>query len=262
MRKMATVNDVLKIINTIAPFRLAANYDNVGLLVGDSLSNVTKGLVCLDITMDVVNEAKRKDINLIISHHPIIFNPIKSITKQNNPVVYELIKHEISAIAAHTNLDLVNGGVNDVLFDKLELSDKAPLGPTSPVDELSLGRIGVLKSYMLPEDFAIYVKQKLKAKSIKFNAGNRRIKVVAICGGSGGSIMDIVKESKADAYVTGDIKHDVFVRAQNENFTLIDAGHFTTEVSIVGEITKNLNEHFEEDLFMVARTCIEKIQYI
>jgi len=259
---MRTVYDVLQKVDQIAPFRYAANNDNVGILAGDRDAYITKCLVCLDITMDVVEEALRMGANLIISHHPAIFDPVNSVTKQATPVVFEMVRNGISAIAVHTNLDLVEGGVNDVLFDTLELVNKGPLGPVGLTDNLSVGRIGSLNHFMRPEEFAAYVKQKVGARGVRYVSGNRRIKTVAVCGGSGGSLMDIVRKSGVDAYVTGDIKHDIFIRAQNERFTLVDAGHYATEAAIVQVLAKQLSASFTDLAFKVADHNTEVVRYI
>lgn len=259
---MLTIDDILKRLYTIAPFEMAESYDNVGLLVGDKTARVKRGLICLDITRDVVDEAKHSGIDLIISHHPIIFSPIKSVTKQHTPIVFDLIKHGISAIAMHTNLDLANGGVNDVLFNKLELRDKMPLSLDLESDRESMGLVGRLDEYISPDEFAHYVKDKLSANGIRYYPGNRKIKTVAICGGSGGSVLDTAMELGAHAFVTGDIKHDLFMKSQNDRFTLIDAGHYATEVHIVYELVKNLNDYFDDYIFKVAGSGDEKVKYL
>lgn len=258
---MLIVNDVVKRLNTIAPFHTAQSYDNVGLLVGDSFDRVRKGIVCLDITADVVDEAKHIGANLIISHHPVIFDPIKSVTRQSSPIVFDMIKHNISAIAAHTNLDVANGGVNDALFKKLKLSNKMPLNKGSENDT-SIGSVGELDEYMSPDEFAVYVKECLSANGVRYTIGDRLIKTVAVCCGSGGDELHSVLQGSIDAFVTGDVKHNIFIDAENNNFTLVDAGHFATEAHIVYDLVMMLNDYFDDYIFKVAKSGDEKVRYI
>ena len=116
---MTIVNDIYKAVDKIAPFKLAEKWDNSGLLIGDKNNTVTKVMLCLDITNEIVDEAVKKGANVLISHHPVIFNPLKRI--DTNSLVSKLIKHDISAICAHTNLDMVKGGINDIIAQKLNL---------------------------------------------------------------------------------------------------------------------------------------------
>ena len=256
---MSVVYDIVKKLDSIAPFDTAESYDNVGLLVGDRFDRVSKALVCLDITVDVLDEAKHSDVNLVISHHPVIFDSLKSVTKQNSGIVYDMIRHGISGIAVHTNLDIALGGVNDVLMSKLCLGNRRGL---CSVDDMSMGCVGELDRYMSADEFGLYVKEKLGANGIRYTAGERKIKTVAVCCGSGGFAMEMAMQSRADAFVTGDVKHDVFVTAQNQNFTLVDAGHYATEIHIVDELVKMLNAHFDDCVFMTAKSGGEKVKYI
>lgn len=128
---MALTGDIYKFIDTIAPFKNQEEWDNSGFLVGDEQQAVTKAMVVLDITSDVVDEAIISGARMIISHHPIIFSPIKAVTAQTQPIVYKLVKHGISAVCAHTSLDVAKNGVNDVLAKALGLKNIKGLKTTS-----------------------------------------------------------------------------------------------------------------------------------
>lgn len=136
---MTIVNDIYKAVDKIAPFKLAEKWDNSGLLVGNKNNTVTKVMLCLDITNEIVDEAVKKGANVLISHHPVIFNPLKRI--DTNSLVSKLIKHDISAICAHTNLDMVKGGINDIIAEKLNL--KIIAEPLETVYEDSYYQIAV-----------------------------------------------------------------------------------------------------------------------
>lgn len=128
---MTNVDSIFKYLNEIAPTRLAESYDNPGLLVGDKNKEVKKALLCLDITSACVIEAKEMDAQLLISHHPVIFSPIKNVLSDGATApVYKLVKNDISAICMHTNLDRADGGVNDCLCDAVGLKDITKIGET------------------------------------------------------------------------------------------------------------------------------------
>lgn len=128
---MTNVNSIFKYLNEIAPTWLAESYDNPGLLVGDKNSEVKKALLCLDITSKCINEAKEKNAQLLISHHPVIFRPIKNVLANSTTVpVFNLIKNDMSAICMHTNLDRAEGGVNDCLCEAIGLTDIIKIGET------------------------------------------------------------------------------------------------------------------------------------
>jgi len=125
---MSTVKDVYDCINEIAPFALAESWDNTGLLIGSPQGEVTRALVVLDITGSILEEAVSKGVNLIITHHPVIFSPLKSIREDS--LVYRIIRSGISVISAHTNLDIAGGGVNDCLVSRLGLNEATGLAET------------------------------------------------------------------------------------------------------------------------------------
>ena len=144
-----TVNDIYAYLNEFCPFDTACDFDNVGLLVGDKNANVTKAIIALDCTLDAVNQAIETGAELIITHHPIIFSPLKSVTAEST--VYRLIKNNISVISAHTNLDIAYGGVNDCLAATLNLRDVENVVG----DDGFSFRKGVLQKEYTPEEFAL-----------------------------------------------------------------------------------------------------------
>lgn len=232
------VLDVLNFLNEKYPFKDKCDFDNVGLLVGSASDTVSGILVCLDCTAKAISKAESNGANLIITHHPIIFEPLKNVCESS--LVFTLIKKGISVISAHTNLDVAAGGVNDCLtaalgFENIEdytCSDGykikiASINPTSP------------------DDLAKQVKSKL-GYPIRYSKGGSVIKRVAVCSGSGGSFWEDVIFSKADAYITADIKHNLFYDAENLGITLIDAGHFATENIVVEPLAENLRKAFSK----------------
>lgn len=245
---MITVNDIYNLLDEIAPFRLQDKWDNSGLLVGSPNKKVSKILVSLDITNAVVREAAEKGADLIISHHPVIFSPLKSVACES--VVYNLIQNGISAICSHTPLDVAKGGMNDIIFgllkDRLSLSDDWQiLEPTS--ENTGYGRIctSLNPDGFTPTEMAQILKKVFKCRVVRFSDCERKIKKLAYCSGSGGSMAEMVLKSGADAFITGDIKHDVWITAQNGGLALFDCGHYHTEVIITDYLKEKISERFD-----------------
>lgn len=221
-----TVQNVYEAIDKAAAFSLALDFDNPGLLVGDPQEAVKSAVVALDVTEEVIQEAVSRGANLIVTHHPVIFHPMRRVTADT--LVYRLIREGISVISAHTNLDIAAGGVNDILAGLLELQDAGPAGTEN------LMRVGTLKRGMTPPEFAYYVKQKLDLPALRYCDGGRAIERVAVVGGSGGSMLEEAALAGCEAFVTGDVKHDVMLDAAHRQITLLDAGHFGTETHVLG----------------------------
>lgn len=226
---MATVQMVYDAIDAAADFTLALDFDNPGLLVGDPNEQVRGVLAALDVTDSVIGEAISRRANLIVTHHPVIFHAMKRVT--SDTLVWKLVRAGISVISAHTNLDIAKGGVNDLLAQKLALNEIEVLELTRAPD--GMGRAGVLERGMAPPEFAYYVKRMLDLSAVRYCDGGRVVERVAVCGGSGGSLLDAAVEKGCQALVTGDVKHDVMLDAVHRGITLIDAGHFGTENLVV-----------------------------
>lgn len=224
-----TVKDVYDVINEAADFSLAMDFDNVGMLVGDPSAQVNGVMVALDATDRVIEEAAARGANLLVTHHPVIFHPLKQVTA--DMLVWKLVRAGISVISAHTNLDIAQGGVNDILAGLLSLGEVAPLDPAGGGQ--GLGRVGKLERGMTPPEFAYYVKCRLEVGAVRYCDGGRAIEKVAVGGGSCGSLLGLVAQSGCQAFVTGDVKHDVMLEAAHRGITLVDAGHFGTENPVV-----------------------------
>ncbi|WP_312643345.1 Nif3-like dinuclear metal center hexameric protein [Hydrogenoanaerobacterium sp.] len=255
---MSTVRQIYECIDRFAPFCTAESWDNVGLLVEAKGAEVQKVLVALDITPDVAEEAREIGANLIISHHPVIFDPLRRITSDN--VVYLLAKHDISAICAHTNLDVAQGGVNDILAQRLCLQNVQPLEPLDG-NGLSLGRIGVLEEPMEAEQFLGKVKQKLGCNGLKYTQGRGKVGRVAVCGGAGANLLYRAAELGTDALVTADSKHNLLLDAKRLGIMLIDAGHYCTEQVVLEPLAKRLRQAFPALVVELSQREGDPVQY-
>ena len=251
---MIRVKTIMEEIEKLAPVSLAESWDNVGLMVGNEDSRVTTVFVCLDVTSDNVRRAIDCGADMIISHHPLIFSPVKRIVEQdvNGRILRDLIKNDISVYSAHTNLDNADGGMNDILADRRDLIYTRKFTDEECIDESgkpidNIGRVGILETPMEMSDFAELVKSSLGCNTIRcLGDPSDVIKTVALCSGSGGFGIYAAYHAGADVYVTSDIKHHEAQLALELGLNLIDAGHFETENTICSFMTEYLESRFDE----------------
>lgn len=260
---MAQVNDIYQYLDSVAPFATQLDFDNAGLLVGRGSAEVTRVLVALDITTAVIQEAVDMGAQLIVSHHPVIFHPLKSVVEGDSTgeKVLTLAEHGIAAICAHTNLDAAQGGVNDLLAKQLGLTQIEQLHQDG-VDEqgrpYGIGRVGVLET-IAPLDtaaFAAKVKSDLNAAGVRYADAGKPVCRVAVGGGSCGSMLRDAVASGCDTFVTADVKYDVFLEAKELGINLLDAGHFATENVVVAPLTEKLQKAFPQTA--VIRSVVHK----
>lgn len=239
------VSDIFDYIDNFASFDLAEEFDNSGLLIGDMDAGVENVLISLDLTQSVLNQAKEMGADLIVTHHPVIFEPLKRIGFGD--LVGEAIASKISVICAHTNLDKAVGGVNDCLARALELKNVETLDGFS--DYL---RIGCLSEKLSCECFVKYVSQKLKIPVRATNCCGY-IKNVAVLGGAGEFAWKEALAAGADAFITGESKHHILLAAAEADFCFVDAGHFGTERLVCSGLRDVLKSKFKNDVnFIVA----------
>ncbi len=246
-----TVRDIYNFLDGKFPFTGALDYDNSGLLIGDAEQTVSGAIVCLDCTNSTIELAEKTGAQLIITHHPVIFDPIRSILQGD--IVHEIIKHGISVISAHTNLDTAEGGVNDALANALSLQNIEKI----VCNDGFTFRKGNLGTPMTADELAEFAGKTLGIKP-RYTDGNKKIYTVAVCGGSGGNMIADAIDSGADAYITGDIKHNIFVYAANVGFTIMDCGHFATEQTVIEPLTALLRSKFSDIRFYVDRNSYIK----
>lgn len=238
---MTTVRDVYDFIDSIAPFAGQMGFDNSGLLVGDPNKVVQKLTVSLDITTDTINEAMEQEADLMVSHHPVLFKARKTLL-QGDPA-YLLATSGMSAICAHTSLDIAAGGVNDVLADLFSLSKvEAVTTESMPVPMV---RVGFLPESMRAIELAATVADVLSCK-VRWCDGGKSIETLAVCGGAGGDLAADVAALGVDALLTGDADYHDFLDAEELGVTLIAAGHFETEVPVVPVLAAKIQEHFPD----------------
>ena len=366
---LITIKEIYNFIDKLAPFNTALDFDNSGFLIGDINAIVKNVLLSLDVTPDVVYEAQNLGANLIISHHPVIFRPIKNINF--NTAIHLLSKFDIGVLSAHTNLDMSDYGVNTCLAKRLGLRNlrslfnqsfvdnkshfkkiivfsppesaekiidnmsrfgaghlgnyskcnftsngKGAFYPNksanpysgenekySIVDEIkiemicpdrkvndvikamldvhpyeepafdifdnygiqknnSLGLIGDLETVTDINIFAKFVRDRLNCNGLRYTDCKKQIKTVAVSSGAGGEFIKYAIEKKVDVFVTGEIKHNFIVDANNNGVSIVDAGHYKTEDVIIDFLLEYLSANFNEIKFYKSKEFSDRIKYI
>ncbi len=240
---MVTVNDIYRFLDELAPFGSAEEWDNSGLLVGTEQSEVKTAVVSLDCGEAALSLAESEGAELLITHHPVIFEPL--VTLDDKSYVWRLAKKDISVISAHTNLDIAKRGVNVCLCEKLGLNAR-------PVDGNPFLFCGILSETVNVDTLALKVRDALGCDRVRFSASGRNISRVAVSCGSGGDFLRDALRHGCDALITGDVKHNVFIDAERLGIAVIDAGHFYTEDVVVEPLCALLSERFPSVRFIVS----------
>lgn len=246
------VKDIFSELCRLAPLELQLDFDNAGFLMGREETQVTKVLLALDVTSQVVKEASEWGAQLIVSHHPLIFSPLKRITDEK---LLRLAAANISVISMHTNLDIASGGVNDVLMMSLGASVDAPL------DEHNCGRIGHLPQELSMEEFLSRCKSVLGTSGLRYYSSGRPVKKLAVMGGSGGDSLETVFGLGCDTYLTADIKYHQFLQAAELGINLIDGDHFCTENLVIPVLAEKLQAKFPDVSFQISERHRQVISF-
>ena len=262
---MTTVADILKYVETLAPTYMKMDWDNVGLLCGSRETPVTKVLVALDPFEGVCREAAEWGAELIVTHHPIIFDPLKSVTEETTVgrSIMTLCRHGISAVNAHTNLDCAPGGVNDVLAATLGLNDVETIPPFFRDDQgrqwglLRRGRVEKQPLFQFLET----VKSSLNAEGLRYVDGGKPVRRVAVGGGSCADGMHEALEAGCDTFVTADVRYNQFWDAHDLGLNLIDAGHFYTENPVTRVLADTLKRAFPDISVKISETHTDCMKY-
>ena len=255
---MATVADILKFVETLAPRDLKMDWDNVGLNCGRTNRPVTKILVALDPFTHVCREAKEIGADLLVTHHALIWKPgfITDRDVQGRNTLF-LIENGIARINAHTNLDQAPGGVNDVLAAKLGLEN---IGIVNPVNGIGLMRCGEVSEQPLAQ-FLATVKENLRCDGLRYVDSGKPVRKVAVGGGSCAGGMAEVLATGCDTFVTADCKYNQFWDARDLGLNLIDAGHFHTENPVVAVLAEKIAAAFPEIEVRISETHWDCAKY-
>ncbi len=234
------VGDITQIIENLAPLSYAYKWDNVGLQLGSKEDSVTVVLTTLEITEDILDEAIKNNVNMIITHHPMIFSPLKNITKEDmkGKLIYKAIQNNISIYATHTNIDAASGGLNDYIADRLNIKDTKILEEVgnniySIEDEESsngIGRVGRLNDPKTLAELVTEIKEQINIKYIRV-AGDLEatIENVAVINGSGADLIQSAIYKGCQCVITGDVKYHDAQDAISQGINVIDIEHYHSE---------------------------------
>ena len=253
-------SEIFEYLTKLYPLELAMDWDNSGFLLGRSDKEVKNVLVVLDITNEVLEYAGAKDIDLIVSHHPIIFSAIKRVTDETllGNYILKILRNDISVIAMHTNFDIAKGGMADIAEQKLSLSNTKPLEVTATQDgkDLGIGKIGDLKKALSFDELLSLIKDTFNLKNLTvFGRENIKgnIKRIAISPGSGRGMYKYALD-ETDVLITGDITHHEGLDAINEGICIIDATHYGLEHVFTEKIVNDLKKYSELNVFEFKNT--------
>lgn len=252
---MKKVKEIIEVMETLAPTFLKEDFDNVGLMVGDREKEVKKVLVALDCTLKVVQEAKDNNVDLIITHHPLIFrrpNNITTDTLQGKKII-ELIKNNISLYSSHTNLDSAKKGLNDSIPGLLGYDTSEILETNKRDSEAGLGRLVKLEKATTLEDIINKVKSTFNINNLRVVKGKDEVNKIAIINGSGQDFIGRAISKGADCIITGDTTYHFASDYKEMGINIIDVGHFASEQIVFFNVMKNIIDKFNDVEFILSK---------
>ncbi len=262
-----TVADIITVLEDFAPTGLAENWDAVGLQVGAPQQACKKVGLALDLTKQTLQEALNKQVDLIVVHHPLLFRPVKAIRfdEPMGTLLQTLCAKKIGLYAAHTNLDSTVGGLNDYLADQIDLRERRSILPqpdTTPAafrDTVAgLGRAGSLPEPTSLGALANKLNKRFKPAALRIIGDkNRIIETVAMCTGSGGALIAEAATTGADCYITGDVKYHQALDAEAIGLSVLDVGHFATEITCISILEKALTPTLGQFIEIVSLTSAQ-----
>lgn len=257
--------NVVELLNELAPESLACEWDNVGLIVGRFDKNVSKILVALEMTNDVVNKAIEEQADMIITHHPLVFHAQKKINSETSlgRMLLCLMRYDIACYAMHTNFDAVAGGMADLAAERLELKNIDVLAEeqeyqdkNGTVKKAGIGRVGVIGEEVLLQELCTKIKKKFGVQVLNVYASENKmdsyISKVAIVPGAGKDYMNEAIKKQVEVLITGDVTHHAGLEAVEEGLILIDAGHYRLEQIFIEFMEHHLNKSMSSDVEVVT----------
>lgn len=252
------IKEVVNALESFAPLPLQEDFDNAGLQVGLTETEVSGALLCLDVTEKVVDEAVQKQCNLIVSHHPLIFHKLRRVSDEDyvQRTVIKAIRHNITIVSMHTNMDEAQGGVNHKMAEKLGLAHLTFFGKEKEQDGIPAGEglMGELPQPEAADDFILRLKSTFEVECVQANELLRRpIKTVALCGGAGSFLLPEAIERHADVFLTGEMHyHEFFGHEQEIQICVI--GHYQSE-----QYTNEIFQSIIQEKCKGVRTCLSQV---
>jgi dinuclear metal center YbgI/SA1388 family protein len=257
------ISEIIQLLESLAPPVYQEDYDNSGLITGDHSITCSGVLVSLDCTEDVIREAVEKKCNLVVSHHPLIFHPLKKIYPDNatGRALLKAIREEIAVYSIHTNLDNIITGVNGCIADRLDLENRRILLPKTEFPEVGSGIIGELKIALTENQFLELLKKKFNLAVIRHSPlCNKPVTRVAVCGGAGSFLISKALQMGADFFVSADIKYHEFFGAEDQ-MVIADIGHFESEQFTIDLLHDIILEKFPNFAVLKSGSFTNPVKY-
>ena len=259
------IKEITKFLEGYASLQYQESYDNCGLIVGNENTEAKGALIALDCTEEVIDEAIAEDCNLIVAHHPIIFNGLKKLNGSNyiERTVIKAIKNDLAIYAIHTNLDNAHNGVSAKIAERLGLENCKVLSPKSDLNQqVGLGIIGELKESIKTSKFLIDIKTNMQTNCIRHTSLVKEdVKRVAVCGGSGSVLLKNAKAVDADIFISADFKYHDFFDAEND-IVIADIGHYESEQFTKDLIYDLLVKNFTKFAVRLSKVNTNPIKYL
>ena len=250
--------EILQILSEDFPANRAYSWDNVGLLLGREDKNIRKILIALDATDEVIEEAKVLQVDMLLTHHPLLFSPVKTIVDTNfiGKRIIELIQSDIAYVALHTNYDIMR--MSDLASERLGLEDTVPLEPCQDVEVLGLGKFGNLPESCSLQQCAELTKEAFDLNNVRvFPSVHNVISKVAVLPGSGKGAIKEAIDLGADVLITGDIGHHEGIDATSQGLSIIDAGHYGMEYIFIEDMRAYLEHQLAAEKIEILAYRIE-----
>jgi dinuclear metal center YbgI/SA1388 family protein len=262
---MLTVSAVADFLEQFAPLRLAAEWDNVGLLVGDSARPVERIMTCLTLTPESVAEAVRERVDLVVAHHPLPFRPLKRLTADSaeGRMLLELIAARVAVFSPHTAFDSAGRGINQQLADGVGLTSIEPLLADGIEPSVGTGRCGRLAGAVTLSELALRVGQFLRVETVQaVGRLDRPVQSVAVACGSAGELLAAAGKLHCDALITGEARFHVCLEAEASEMSLVLAGHFASERFGLEQLAEILGGEFPAAKVWASRSERDPLQLV
>ena len=257
------ISDIIHHLETIAPGHYQEEYDNSGLIAGDITKECSAVLVSLDCTEEIVKEASEKKCNLIVSHHPLIFSPIRCIhpADETGRTLIAVIKSDIAIYAIHTNLDNIISGVNATIADRLGLINREILLPRADQTSVGSGLIGDLKKAVPERQLLKDLKEEFNIPVIRHSPlTGKPVSRVALCGGSGSFLISSALQRGADFFISADIKYHAFFEGEHK-MVIADIGHYESEQFTIDLLYQVILEKFPNFAVLKSGIVTNPVNY-
>ena len=262
-----TAREVAAIIEAWAPLSIQESWDNAGFCVGSPQTEVKGALFCLDVTPDVVQEALDLGVHMVISHHPLIFHGLKQICGEDavTKMIIKALRHDLVLYSVHTNADKVATGVSGVMAEMLDLKNVAVLHPDTPPDAAAPVGLGVVGDLAAPQEVHTFLQRVKEVFNLSFLRVGPicmpAIARVAVCGGSGSSLISRAMACKADIFISGDISYHHFFSTEGK-MMVADIGHYESEIGIIHRLASVVSEKSPNFAVYLTKHNTNPIHYL